>query len=146
MASTSTKHWLEFRSTSGVRDTAMRRHSPRWFAALGTVAVLTAALAGCATGASPSIPITDETVVVDVRTTAEYSEGHLEGAVNIDLQDPGFAAAVAELDDDVEYVVYCRSGNRSAQAASVMQAEALQVIDAGGFEDAAAATGLAVVP
>ena len=65
--------------------------------------------------------------------------------MNIDLQDPGFAAAVADLDDDVEYVVYCRSGNRSAQAAAVMEAEELDVTDAGGIEAAAAATGLPVV-
>ena len=88
----------------------------------------------------------DETVVVDVRTPAEYAEGHLEGAVNIDLQDSGFEEAITALDDDGQYVVYCRSGNRSAQAASLMEAEGLDVIDAGGVDEAADATGLPILP
>jgi phage shock protein E len=57
------------------------------------------------------------TVVLDVRTPAEYAEGHLEGAVLVDLQDSSrFAAEVAELDPGLSYAVYCRSGNRSAAA------------------------------
>jgi phage shock protein E len=58
-----------------------------------------------------------DTVVLDVRTPEEYAEGHLEGAVLVDLQDTGrFAAEVAELDPGRSYAVYCRSGNRSAVA------------------------------
>ena len=58
-----------------------------------------------------------DTVVLDVRTPEEYAEGHLEGAVLIDLQDPSrFEAEVAELDPGRSYAVYCRSGSRSAVA------------------------------
>lgn len=63
----------------------------------------------------------DGAVVLDVRTPAEFGEGHLDGAVNLDVSDPGFAEAVAGLDPDATYAVYCRSGNRSAQAVTVMQ-------------------------
>lgn len=57
------------------------------------------------------------TVILDVRTPEEYAEGHLEGAVLIDLQDQaGFAEKVAALDPAGTYAVYCRSGNRSAVA------------------------------
>jgi phage shock protein E len=59
-------------------------------------------------------------VVLDVRTPAEYAEGHLEDAILIDYQSPSFAAEVATLDRDASYVLYCRSGNRSAGARAVM--------------------------
>ena len=61
-----------------------------------------------------------ERVVIDVRTPAEYAEGHLEGAVLVDFNAPDFAEQIAEFDTDGEYVIYCRSGNRSAGARDVM--------------------------
>lgn len=60
------------------------------------------------------------TTLVDVRTPEEFAAGHLPGAVNIDLQDPGFAEQVATLDPQGAYAVYCRSGNRSAVAVEQM--------------------------
>lgn len=58
-----------------------------------------------------------DTVVLDVRTPEEYAEGHLEGAVLVDFQDPiGFETRVAELDPGLSYAVYCQSGNRSLAA------------------------------
>ncbi len=58
--------------------------------------------------------------VVDVRTPAEFAEGHLPGAVNINVEDPGFPDAVAALDPSADYAVYCRSGNRSQAAIEYM--------------------------
>jgi len=84
--------------------------------------------------------------VIDVRTPAEYSEGHLDGAVNIDVQDPNFGTILSQLPTDGEYVVYCRSGNRSAQAVEIMKASGFtHVADAGGVSDASAKTGIAIV-
>jgi len=85
--------------------------------------------------------------VIDVRTPAEYAEGHLDGAVNIDIQDQAlFEAAIADLDPDAAYVVYCRSGNRSAAATAQMTAAGFtDVTDAGGLQAASAATGLEIV-
>jgi phage shock protein E len=60
------------------------------------------------------------TTVVDVRTPAEFAEGHLPGAVNIDVSSPDFASTVAQLDPTAAYAVYCRSGNRSAAAVAQM--------------------------
>ncbi len=65
-------------------------------------------------------------VLLDVRTPAEFAEGHLEGAVNIDFQAPDFEQRVRELDPAGEYLVYCRSGNRSGQAVQVMAAAGVQ--------------------
>ena len=61
------------------------------------------------------------TVLVDVRTPEEYAAGHLAGAVNLDVQGPGFADAVAALDAAGHYAVYCHSGNRSAVAVSYLR-------------------------
>jgi phage shock protein E len=60
------------------------------------------------------------TTVLDVRTPAEFAEGHLPGAVNIDISSPDFATQVAALDPTAPYAVYCRSGNRSATALATM--------------------------
>ncbi|HEX7717476.1 MAG TPA: rhodanese-like domain-containing protein [Marmoricola sp.] len=61
------------------------------------------------------------TVLVDVRTPEEYAAGHLAGAVNLDVQGPGFADAVAALDPSGHYAVYCHSGNRSAVAVAYLR-------------------------
>lgn len=59
-------------------------------------------------------------VVLDVRTTEEFAEGHLDGAIMVDFYAPDFADQLADLDPDVPYLLYCRSGNRSGQAADLM--------------------------
>jgi len=61
-------------------------------------------------------------VVLDVRTPEEFAQGHLEGALNIDVSAPDFADRVGELDRAATYAVYCRSGNRSATALAEMAA------------------------
>lgn len=60
-------------------------------------------------------------VVLDVRTTEEFAEGHLDGAVMINFYDPSFADEIASLDPTVPYLVYCRSGNRSGQTTDLMR-------------------------
>lgn len=80
-------------------------------------------------------------VVLDVRTPAEFAAGHLEGAVNIDVESSDFAAKVGELDKGTTYAVYCRSGNRSRVATQAMQQmgfTSLYDLD-GGINDWAAA-------
>ena len=63
--------------------------------------------------------IADSSVVIlDVRTTAEYSEGHIQGAILIDQGKSDFIEkAKAALSTDKTIAVYCRSGRRSANAA-----------------------------
>src|SRR5680860_350665 len=58
--------------------------------------------------------------VVDVRTPAEFADGHLPGAVNINVEDQAFPDAIAALDAGSDYAVYCRSGNRSRAAMEYM--------------------------
>ena len=59
-------------------------------------------------------------VVLDVRTPEEFAAGHLAGALNIDYKAADFRNRVAQLDKTKEYVVYCRSGRRSMEAAKIM--------------------------
>ena len=59
--------------------------------------------------------------LLDVRTPAEYAEGRIPGALNIDWKADGFvAAAQATLDPNRPVLVYCRSGRRSAEAAEAL--------------------------
>ncbi len=99
----------------------------------------------CAGPAQP-VALDPGTVVIDVRTPAEFAGGHLEGAVNIDVQSPDFDALVTQLDPAGNYYVYCRSGNRSAQAIDRMTALGFTDLTNGGsVESASSATGIPVV-
>jgi phage shock protein E len=124
-----------------------RTRATRLVAALGVAAALTLGVAGCTSGpAAASIEVTAETVILDVRTPAEFASGHLDGAINIDVQAADFDARVSELDPNADYVVYCRSGNRSAAAIDRMADLGFtSLVDGGGVDQAAAATGLDVV-
>lgn len=59
-------------------------------------------------------------VVLDVRSPGELAEGSVPGHKMINFFDSQFKANVAKLDKSKTYLVYCRSGNRSAQACTVM--------------------------
>jgi rhodanese-related sulfurtransferase len=85
-------------------------------------------------------------VIVDVRTPEEFAAGHLDGALLIDIKNPSFDAEIAKLDAAASYIVYCRSGNRSAQAADHMRAIGIEnITDLGSLENASAQTGVAIV-
>ena len=62
----------------------------------------------------------DDRVIIDVRTAEEFAEGHLDGATLIDVSQSDFESRVAALDPDAAYLIYCRSGNRSAGARAIM--------------------------
>ncbi len=59
-------------------------------------------------------------VVLDVRTPGEFSQGHIQGAINIDVEAPTFDSEIAKLDKTKTYAVYCHSGNRSGVATQAM--------------------------
>lgn len=85
-------------------------------------------------------------VLLDVRTPDEFAAGHLQGATNIDVEDPSFADRIADLDKSGHYVVYCHSGRRSAIAVQALKdAGFTDVTDAGGIQEAASLFGIAIV-
>ncbi|MDQ7026898.1 MAG: rhodanese-like domain-containing protein [Anaerolineae bacterium] len=57
-------------------------------------------------------------LLIDVRTRQEYAEGFIEGSINIPVEE--LASRLSEVPQDIPVVVYCRSGNRSARAATIL--------------------------
>lgn len=74
--------------------------------------------------------------LVDVRTPEEFAAGHIAGAVNIDWRSESFLDnAVALLDPDRVVIVYCRAGNRSAEASEKLEEQGFEVYNLiGGIE------------
>lgn len=104
----------------------------------------TLGLAGCQ--AAEPVELGADAVIIDVRTPGEFASGHLEGAVNIDVQSPDFAAQIMELEKDGEYFVYCRSGNRSGQAIAQMnQMGFSDTVNGGGVQEASDMSGISIV-
>lgn len=67
---------------------------------------------------------------LDVRTMAEYSEGHIPGTININVLDDSFAAmADSTLQKSQPVALYCRSGKRSKKAAAILSANGYQVYE-----------------
>jgi len=60
-------------------------------------------------------------IIVDVRTAEEVAEGYIKGAqVFADFNSDSFQKAIQNLDKTKTYLVYCRSGARSAKASEIM--------------------------
>ncbi|MDF1826179.1 MAG: rhodanese-like domain-containing protein [Verrucomicrobiales bacterium] len=64
---------------------------------------------------------TEALVILDVRTPAEFEEGHLKGAVNIDFTASDFAVEIGKLDPSKTYLMHCHSGSRSSAALPVFE-------------------------
>lgn len=71
--------------------------------------------------------------LIDVRSRGEFRSGHVAGARNMDVGALDFAQSASRLNPKHTYLVYCQSGNRSAQAARTMRAAGLTVLDGGGM-------------
>ena len=74
------------------------------------------------------VAVENRALIIDVRTTQEYTSGHIENAINIPLQqiERHFKEM---LPNDKEIVVYCRRGNRSQIAARFLQRQGYTVYD-----------------
>ena len=59
-------------------------------------------------------------VIVDVRTPSEYANGHIAEAINIDINSGVFREKAQHLAKDNTFLVYCRSGSRSAVASKIL--------------------------
>lgn len=60
-------------------------------------------------------------VTLDVRTPDEFNQGHIAGAINIDVEASTFENEVSKLDKSKSYAVYCQSGRRSGIATGQME-------------------------
>ena len=82
--------------------------------------------------------VTSAPVVLDVRSPAEFSEGHVTGARNLDFNSPEFKAEVAKMDKTATYKVYCQKGGRAGKAESTMRELGFKNVEnLGGVDDAA---------
>lgn len=68
--------------------------------------------------------------LVDVRTSSEFSGGSIKGAVNIPLD--SLPNHLAKFKNKKNIVVFCRSGNRSSQAKSILEQNGFQNVINGG--------------
>ncbi|HEX7404730.1 MAG TPA: rhodanese-like domain-containing protein [Candidatus Nanopelagicaceae bacterium] len=95
------------------------------------VAVGLSVLSGCSSNSSAITNMTSKefsaksleagVVTVDVRTRDEFNQGHISGAINIDVEADTFKNEVLKLDKSRTYAVYCQSGRRSGIATAQMQ-------------------------
>jgi phage shock protein E len=71
--------------------------------------------------------------LVDVRTPAEFSSGNVKGSTNIPLDE--VSSQLAKFKNKENIVVFCRSGNRSSKAKSILEQNGfLNVINGGTWE------------
>lgn len=60
-------------------------------------------------------------IIIDVRTPEEFANEHIENALNLDYYSEKFRDELNKLDKEKTYLIYCRSGNRSGKALSIMK-------------------------
>lgn len=75
----------------------------------------------------------DSVQLLDVRSPQEFAEGHIAGAININVQSDDFRQkADKELSKDSTILVYCRSGRRSMDAAETLTELGYKVVNLKG--------------
>ena len=79
--------------------------------------------------------INDNTTIVDVRTPEEYAVEHIPSAINIPLDQ--VAQRINEFKEMPQpIIVYCRSGNRSGIAVSILKQNGIaDAVNGGGIDD-----------
>ncbi len=88
-----------------------------------------ALVVGCAskaatvTGEQARALVAGGATLVDVRTPEEFEAGHLDGALNLPVDEFDAKLALLAGKEQQDVVVYCRSGARSARAAGVLKAK-----------------------
>jgi phage shock protein E len=115
-------------------------------AACGSSTSTDAGAGSVASEDQPAAVSTENLVVIDVRTPSEFADQRLDGALNINLQADDFVERISELDRNGNYAIYCRSGNRSAQAVAAMKTLGFtNVTDHGSVAEASESLGISVI-
>ncbi len=85
-------------------------------------------------------------VILDIRTPGEFATGHIKGAINMDYRSGAFAREIGRLDRSRTYLVYCRTGRRTAGAIDIMTALGFRrIIQVAGDIEGWKAAGLPLV-
>jgi len=67
-------------------------------------------------------------VVLDVRSADEFKDGHIKGAINIDIRQPDAFSRIDKLNRTAKYIVYCRTNHRSGIAVGHMMQSGFKTI------------------
>jgi phage shock protein E len=85
-------------------------------------------------------------MIIDVRTQGEWDSGHLQSAVHLPLDSLSRDIETVAPNKRQRIFLYCRSGNRSGQAAKIMlNLGYSDVVNAGGIGDASEALNLEII-
>lgn len=80
--------------------------------------------------------LTEDAILIDVRTSEEYKEEHLDEAINISVETIASVIEDKVKDKSTKIVVYCRSGKRSSNAANILIDKGYKnVYDLGGINN-----------
>ena len=80
--------------------------------------------------------VSDEFIVIDVRTLEEFESGHIEDSSNIEWQE--ISSIADNINKDQKIYLYCRSGRRSQNATDILVDLGYKdVTNLGGMKDAA---------
>jgi len=80
--------------------------------------------------------IAEGAFLVDVRTPGEFADGHVKGSVNIPLDN--LTKEIAQFQNKKNIIVFCRSGNRSGMAKSLLEQQGFKnVINGGTWQNVA---------
>ncbi len=80
--------------------------------------------------------VQDGAFLVDVRNPGEFADGHVKGSVNIPLDN--LTREIAQFRDKKNIIVFCRSGNRSSMAKSLLEQQGFKnVINGGTWQNVA---------
>ena len=74
--------------------------------------------------------ISEGAFLVDVRTPGEFADGHVKGSVNIPLDN--ITKEITKFKDKKNIIVFCRSGNRSGMAKSLLEQQGITNVVSGG--------------
>ena len=84
-------------------------------------------------------------LIIDVRTPAEFSAGHIDKAINIDVKAADFQQKCDKLDKTRTLYVYCLAGVRSGRAADYLRSKGYRVITLNGGIESWQSAGMPVV-
>jgi rhodanese-related sulfurtransferase len=68
-------------------------------------------------------------VLLDVRTPSEFGDGHIQGAINLNIGGLDAILKIQKLDKSKTYILYCRSGGRSKMASMIMAQSGFDIIN-----------------
>lgn len=85
-------------------------------------------------------------IIIDVRDVAEYESGHVQGAINMSLNEGVFEQQLMSLDPSASYQLYCHRGSRAGMAMDILLRSGFNNVEnLGGLDDAAATLDLPIV-